>query len=187
MPNLYKNIVYILGYVSYQIIINSKIVLIYNKKTHLINLYNIKNCDSILYIVPNIFFSYIEFHIIYYKSHPLYYIKSMKLTLIIDNNYEITIKVFTVNDVPGNQLKLYNYSGIYSIFGLFSISRIKLKLYITTMSFNYLEYFTTEICMLNGLFFNIFYFIVISLIIIYYSVIKFELKKRRKRNLIKIK
>lgn len=139
------------------------------------------------YIVPNIFFSYIEFHIIYYKSHPLYYIKSMKLTLIIDNNYEITIKVFTVNDVPGNQLKLYNYSGIYSIFGLFSISRIKLKLYITTMSFNYLEYFTTEICMLNGLFFNIFYFIVISLIIIYYSVIKFELKKRRKRNLIKIK
>ena len=53
MPNLYKNIVYILGYVSYQIIINSKIVLIYNKKTHLINLYNIKNCDSILPYLKN--------------------------------------------------------------------------------------------------------------------------------------
>ena len=152
------------------------------------NLYRTSNIKSIyddyqpdeFSFILNPAFSYFEWHIVYYKGRTLYYVPIVELTLIINNNEKIIIKTFTKNDVPGSNLKIYNHSGIYSIYGRFYAADIKLELYIKTSSSDDLYYYTEEVYMLNGLFYNFFLFAFIGIILLYYFVIKHEFKKRGK-------
>lgn len=135
------------------------------------------------YFLPNPTFSFIEYHIEYDAGSILYAISNMKLSLIIDNSTTIVIKTYTKNDVPGNQLTLYNHSGLYSIYGLFFTGAdIKLEIYIRTTLDADLFFYTREIFMVNGLFYNIFLYIFIGAVLVYFFVIRFELGKNNKTN-----
>lgn len=131
------------------------------------------------YFLPNPTFSFIEYHIEYDDGSILYAISNMRLSLIIDNSTTIVIKTYTKNDVPGNQLTLYNHSGLYSIYGLFFTgANIKLELYIRTTLDIDLFFYTREIFMVNGLFYNIFLYIFIGTVLVYFFVIRFELENK---------
>ena len=52
-PEILKNKVYIFGYVTKTMIINSKIYKIYNKDTHFINIYHFRSCNQSIGLLKN--------------------------------------------------------------------------------------------------------------------------------------
>jgi len=120
------------------------------------------------YFTVNLYFSYIQYNIIYNEDRPIYYLKYMELYIIINNNTVFLVKEFSRYDVPGDKLITYSHTGIYSYFTKLISGNIQLNLRLSPVDEDIeYKYYSNTVFVIDGLLYFIFFLVIYSIAAVY--------------------